>query len=50
MFVFLHLHAAVVDALAAAQATHLFVDAQILESIRFYVHCKHLMSDTYRSF
>lgn len=32
MFVFLHLHAAVVNALDAAEATHLLVDAQILSN------------------
>lgn len=38
MFVFLHLHAAVVNALDAAQAEHLVVDAQILESMHFHVY------------
>lgn len=32
MFVLLHLHAAVVDLLDAAQVTHLFIDAEILDS------------------
>lgn len=32
MLVFLHLHAAVINALDAAQATHLLVDTQILQS------------------
>lgn len=31
VFVLLHLHAAVVDTLDAAQATHLFVNAEILD-------------------
>lgn len=38
MFVFLHLHAAVVNALDAAQAKHFLIDAQILESTQFYVY------------
>lgn len=32
MFVFLHLHTAVINALDAAKAQHLLVDAQTLES------------------
>ena len=42
MFVFLHLNAAVVNALDAAQATHLLVDTQILEST---VLCYVILSD-----
>lgn len=46
MFVFLHLHAAVVDALDAAQATHLLIDTQILESTHFHVYwSKTVLSD-----
>lgn len=38
MFVFLHLHAAVINALDAAQATHLLIDTQILYSTQIYVY------------
>lgn len=34
MFVFLHLHAAVVNALDAAQATHLLIDTQVLKKVQ----------------
>lgn len=32
VFVLLHLHAAIVDTLDAAQASHLFVNAEVLDS------------------
>ncbi len=40
MLVFLHLQAAVVHALDAAEATHLLIDAQILGGTQFYVYWK----------